>query len=258
MPIHDWSRVEAGVFHDFHQRWIVAITNSLNDDRLPDDFYALAEQVAEGPIPDIVTLERRPARGPSDRSSQVRSSEASYSSSHAPVAVLNAPPVVRYTHTIDQDRYAEKATRVAIHHVSGDEVIGFIEIVSPGNKHSEVAMSRFCGKIADAIRHGIHVMVIDLHGPTPRDPRGVHARFWTDHFGDETAPGVTVEDPLGLAAYRSDLSPTAYFEPTAIGKTLIDMPAFLTPDVYVNVPLELTYQTAWSGVPKRWKEVIAA
>lgn len=258
MPIHDWSRVEAGVFHDFHQSWIIAIRDVLNARLLPEDYYALVEQVAEGPIPDIVTLERRPASGPSDRSNKVRSSGASYSSAHAPVAVLDAPPVVRYTHSIDQDRYAEKSTRVAIHHVSGDELIGVIEIISPGNKHSEVAMSRFCDKIAEAIRQGIHVMVIDLHRPTPRDPRGVHARFWTDHFGDATCPGVTAEDHLGLAAYRSDLSPTAYFEPTAIGKTLIDMPAFLTPDVYVNVPLELTYQTAWSGVPKRWKEVIAA
>jgi hypothetical protein len=22
MPIHDWSRVDAGIFHDFHHAWI--------------------------------------------------------------------------------------------------------------------------------------------------------------------------------------------------------------------------------------------
>jgi hypothetical protein len=26
MPIHDWTRVDAGIFHHFHQQWIVAIT----------------------------------------------------------------------------------------------------------------------------------------------------------------------------------------------------------------------------------------
>ncbi len=257
MPIHDWSRVEAGIFHDFHQSWIIEIRNALNAGLLPDEFYALAEQVAQGPIPDIVTLERRPQNRVRDGSNQVRSTEPSYGTAPTPVAVVDAPPVVQYTHTIDQERYAGKATRVAIHHVSDDEVVGFIEIVSPGNKHSEVAMQRFCEKIAEAIRQGVHVMVIDLHAPTLRDPRGVHARFWRDHFGDDTAPGVTAEYPLGLSAYRSDLSPTAYFEPTAVGNTLIDMPAFLTPDVYVNVPLEVTYEHAWKGVPKRWKEVIA-
>jgi hypothetical protein len=30
MPIHDWSRVDAGLFHDFHQSWIVALRNGLN------------------------------------------------------------------------------------------------------------------------------------------------------------------------------------------------------------------------------------
>jgi hypothetical protein len=34
------------------------------------------------------------------------------------------------------------------------------------------------------------------------------------------------------------------------------MPLFLTLDHYVNIPLEATYQTAWHGVPKRWKRVI--
>ena len=52
--------------------------------------------------------------------------------------------------------------------------------------------------------------------------------------------------------------PTACFEPTAVGHVLIDMPVFLTPDVYINVPLEATYQEAWHGVPRRWKEVIEA
>ena len=35
MPIHDWTRVDAGIFHHFHQRWIVAITDVLNQRLLP-------------------------------------------------------------------------------------------------------------------------------------------------------------------------------------------------------------------------------
>lgn len=39
MPIHDWSHVEAGIFHDFHHAWIEEIKRSLNTGLLPDDFY---------------------------------------------------------------------------------------------------------------------------------------------------------------------------------------------------------------------------
>jgi hypothetical protein len=69
---------------------------------------------------------------------------------------------------------------------------------------------------------------------------------------------VTVEQPLGMAAYLSELVPTAYFQPVAVGDSLVAMPAFLTADLYVNVPLESTYMDAWRGVPTRWKRVIEA
>ncbi len=251
MPVHDWTSVDAGIFHDFHQSWIVAIRNSLNDALLPSDYYALAEQVTEGPIPDVVTLERRESFGHNEFSPPSRASGGDMG-----VAVADHPPKVQHTHGADLDIYAARATRVAIFHVSGDRVVAYIEIVSPGNKHSELAIRSFTGKLGEALRRGCHAVVIDVHPPTPRDPRGIHARFWRDSFGDEKCPGVTRDQPLGLSAYRSDLAPTAYFEPFAVGATLIDMPVFLTPDRYVNVPLAATYEEAWRSVPARWQRVV--
>lgn len=84
----------------------------------------------------------------------------------------------------------------------------------------------------------------------------MHVRFRRDSFGEEKVPGVTEQQPLGTAAYRSGQVPTAYFQPLAVGDELIDMPAFLTPDLYVNVPLEAKYLEAWRGVPRHWKQVI--
>lgn len=251
MPVHDWTRVDAGVFHDFHQSWIIAIRNALNAGLLPSDFYAMAEQVTEGPIPDVVTLENFAASVHEEGLAQGYSSDKDMG-----VAVAEQPPQVRHTHGVDLELYTARATRVAIFHVSGDRVVAYIEIVSPGNKHSEMAIRSFTGKLANALQRGCHALVIDVHPPTPRDPRGIHARFWQDRFGDEKCPGVTPEQPLGLLAYRSDLAPTAYFEPFSVGDTLIDMPVFLTPDRYVNVPLAATYEEAWRGVPNRWKRVI--
>jgi hypothetical protein len=48
MPLHDWTRVEAGIFHAFHHRWISAISDVLNEGILPPEYYALPEQFAAG------------------------------------------------------------------------------------------------------------------------------------------------------------------------------------------------------------------
>ena len=36
MPVHDWTLVEAGIFHAFHHRWISAISDILNTGLLPE------------------------------------------------------------------------------------------------------------------------------------------------------------------------------------------------------------------------------
>ena len=36
MPVHDWTRVEAGIFQAFHVAWIPRIQTSLNDGLLPE------------------------------------------------------------------------------------------------------------------------------------------------------------------------------------------------------------------------------
>jgi hypothetical protein len=56
MPIHDWTRVEAGIFHHFHHSWIEEIARSLNRGLLPPDFYAMAEQFAGDFGPDVLPL----------------------------------------------------------------------------------------------------------------------------------------------------------------------------------------------------------
>lgn len=56
MPLHDWTRVEGGIFHDFHVAWIPEIRKILNGDLLPEGYYALAEQHAGRAIADVLTL----------------------------------------------------------------------------------------------------------------------------------------------------------------------------------------------------------
>jgi len=53
MPVHDWTRVNAGIFHHFHQCWIDELQRALNRGLLPESYYALAEQYAGGFGPDV-------------------------------------------------------------------------------------------------------------------------------------------------------------------------------------------------------------
>ena len=54
-------------------------------------------------------------------------------------------------------------------------------------------------------------------------------------------------------SYRAGAPLTAYVEPLAVGDALPDMPLFLDPSWYVNVPLEATYLQTWSGYPEPWR-----
>jgi hypothetical protein len=56
MPVHDWTRVSAGIFHHNHFEWIGDLSRQLNRGLLPPDYYALAEQLAGGlgPIPFVL------------------------------------------------------------------------------------------------------------------------------------------------------------------------------------------------------------
>lgn len=65
MPIHDWTRCESGDFHHFHQRWISALTDYLNGGLPPLEYMAMAEQVTDRPIPNVVTLQARASEGES-------------------------------------------------------------------------------------------------------------------------------------------------------------------------------------------------
>ena len=54
MPMHDWTRVEAGILHAFHVAWTPVIQGTFNGGLLPEGPYALAEQHAGRSIADVL------------------------------------------------------------------------------------------------------------------------------------------------------------------------------------------------------------
>jgi hypothetical protein len=241
MPIHDWTRVDAGLLHHFHERWIQAICDALNGGMLPRGFVALSDQVASGPIPNILTLSRRPK-------------ERDKQDAGGGVAVATTPPKARFIDEIEGDIYARRANRIHIKHRHG-KVVAVIEIVSPGNKNSESAIYSVVRKASDLIWQGIHLLVVDLFPPSRRDPPGIHKEIW-DEFCDRPFK-LPRDKRLTVASYRAAPTKTAYIEPVAVGDKLPAMPIFLTEDEYVPVPLEKTYRTSWSVFPNEFKELFA-
>lgn len=47
MPIHDWTRADANLFHAFHLLWIVSLVRALNTGLLPHDYLARPEEFGE-------------------------------------------------------------------------------------------------------------------------------------------------------------------------------------------------------------------
>lgn len=205
MPIHDWTRVDAGIFHAFHHEWVSAISRALNQGILPGEHYALPEQIAGGLGPDVLSL--------------------------------RAPGKV-----------------VAIRHVSDHKVIAMVEIVSPGNKNNQNGLNAFVRKAHEALAAGIHLLLIDLFPPGPRDPQGIHRAVWGDDCGPDYAPPP--DKPLTCVAYVGGAGAEAFIDPVGVGDVVPQMPLFLTPEMYVYVPLEATYQSAWEGLPAYWRGVL--
>lgn len=244
MPIHDWTRVEPGIFHHFHQEWISKICASLNSGLLPPGFYALEEQVTGDFGPDVLTLQV-PSNGPADTPPP---------GGH-PVAVATAPPQVWYRTKAEIDIYAAKANVIRIRHTSDHRVIAVVEIVSPGNKRSKQNLFAFVDKAEAMIRNGIHLLVIDVFPPSTRDPQGIHREIWNRIIDNDFV--LPADRPLTLASYSAGLIQEAFVEPTRFGAKLIDMPVFLTPAEYISVPLEPTYQAAWEAVPAFWRNFLS-
>lgn len=248
MPVHDWTRVDAGIFHHFHHGWIEEIARALNRNVLPGDYYAMAEQHAAGFGPDVLTLQERHDDDSDD------AAETAGTDGEGGVAL--ATPRLQPIAETDMAFYRRKQNAIAVRHVSGDRLVAMIEVVSPGNKASRNPLRAFVEKAAELLDKQIHLLILDLLPPGRRDPQGIHGEIWEEIAGQEyTAP---MDKPLTLAAYESGLSVRAYVVRLAVGDALSDMPLFLEPTKAVQVPLDATYQAAYAAVPRRWKRVLEA
>ena len=155
MPIHDWTRVDAGMFHDFHQDWTIEICRTLNRGLLPPDYLAMTDQRVDGTEPDVITVRagapsvRVDWRSPTlprvpDRS-RVESDAAA-----TPGGPTASSSVISSVQSSRSSRWCRRATTTA------------------------ATRSRRSRPRPSIPQDGVSLVIIDLFPPTPRDPAGIH------------------------------------------------------------------------------------
>lgn len=245
MPVHDWTRVSDGTFHDFHYSWVLEIKRALKRGLLPKGYYVMAEQIGgDLGTPDVLTL-------------QTAGEKSEPEGSLAGTATLaESPPAVHARATITRDSYARMQRTVVVRHTSDDRIVAMIEIMSAGNKSSRHAMRSFLDKAVAALDVGVHLLLVDVHPPGPRDPHGIHRAVLHEIGAEDYVLGG--ERRLTVVAYIGGTVVEAFVEHFAVGEPIPQMPLFLTREHYVRVPLEATYAAAWEDVPPRYQAVLCA
>ena len=236
MPIHDWTRVAAGIFHDFHHAWIEEIKRVLNQ-QLPLEYYALAEQTTGG-----FRSRCNHTSGPSAgwfgfrRRSSGRGSDPGSPEDHVrcDLGCRILPPEEEPPWP-----FATSATT------------GW----SPWSRSSRPATRRAVARSGPLLDKACVLLENrnppDADRPVPADQAGpgrIHAAIWAEvEEGSDFRPPS--DKPLTVVSYEAAATVTAYIEPVAVGDVLPDMPLFLEPGLHVAVPLETTYEAAFAAGP---------
>lgn len=209
MPMHDWSRVDPSLYHDFHQCWTVRLCDRLNAGILPKGYSALVEPHA-GFSDDLFLT--------------VRTTTAEEALSRRANRVAIWHRLDRIVSVIEIVSPGNKAGARAV----GSFVAKVREFLRAGV--GVLLVDPFPPTPCDP--HGLHDLI-----------------WGSFTESDELFEVPADDPLLSASYQVGDQSPVTYLEPFRVGATLPDMPAWLDQDFHVNVPLEATYTAAWEGCP---------
>ena len=231
MPLHDWTRVEAGIFHAFHHLWIGELTRALQR-TLPPGYYALPEQVLGAVGPDVLTLEH-PERHDAPGA--------------IPATATATVPRAVLRQTIDPQQVRRPRRQVVVRHKSGHRIVAVVEIVSPGNRSGPAALEATRDKLLLLLQQRIHVLLLDLFPIGPHDPEGICGLI-AEACGSEPLPLPTGYDRV-LASYRATIPAEAALYPLRVGDDLPPMTLPLLGEESVTIALETSYTDALAILP---------
>jgi hypothetical protein len=258
MPIHDWSRVPAGVFHSFHIAWLDNLQKVMNNGLLPEPYYALAEPVLGDAVPDVLTLQAsgQPIGPEGTGGSPTRAVSLSDDTRDSAVALAPSPVIVK---DLTLEPYDLLARRITVRSEwEGDNVVAVIELVSRANKVSQEKAERFVQKSLSFLAKGIHLLLIDVQPPTPTLRTGFHVKV-CEQCG-EVMTGIPPERVLYAVSFQvlEGGKARSHVAPLKVGDALPEMAIFLLPHRFVRLPLETTYSEAFESLPRKFRETLTA
>ena len=217
MPLHDWSKVISNHFFNLQVPWLLSLIDRLNKDLLPKDLYSITQ----------------------------------FDFPSTPIAL--APPFADWDEWGDRIRSRQHRGEwlqhsAVIRQRKTHQLVAAIEIIRPQNLQSAKAVRAMTSRILKYLQSGIHLLLIDVFPPTEPKQVGFHAGVWKKlgHPPETTAAGQSPQ----VVSYLIGDTVEAFLHPLVFGVSLGEMPLFLTPTQVVNLPLEETYQHAWSRLPE--------
>jgi hypothetical protein len=243
MTMHDWSRVDDDAFHHFHGAWIFALARALNAGRLPPGYYAFGEQHLSRKSGDVLGLHASdpdsapPPAHPGDRA----------------VALAEALPRVSRTVPLKVAPVGKQRT-LSVRHSRGHRIVALVEVVSTSNKATGTGRAEFVEKVTAALRGGIHCAVLDVLPRGRHDPSGMHGLIVDELGGEDEA--VPPHKQFTFSSYLATDEPVAYLQHFALGEPVPNVPLFLTPQHYIDLPAAESYAEAYRDMPEFFREIL--
>jgi Protein of unknown function (DUF4058) len=155
--------------------------------------------------------------------------------------VTNPPPTL----TVEADIREQDQYEVFIYDVErGRKLVAAIELVSPSNKDRPDSRESFIGKVAELLRQDVCVLIFDL---VTESRANLYAELLA-LLGKEDPKLSPVMPHIYAVSLRTRKRPKrrglldAWFYPMTVGEPLPTLPIWLTPELVVQLPLEVAYQ----------------
>jgi hypothetical protein len=209
----------------FHGSWAAKIADGLNQDELPDDYFAMPSVTVGGQFEvDVGTFHGQDVSG------------------NGPAATAVLAPV-KPALTAFIDLALKDSFEVQIfQELGGPQLCAAVELVSPANKDRPSHRRAFAIKCAAYLQRNVSVIIVDmvsdraanLHDELAGILQLPHSFLWQSATG------------LFAAAYRISRTPTtgeidAWPETLTVGKPLPTLPLWLDMEAWLPLDLEKSY-----------------
>jgi Protein of unknown function (DUF4058) len=224
-------------WESFHSAWASALADALNEEWLPDGYFAEEMITVGGRVEiDVATFDELEPSPPTP----LPGGEGRNGGSVAVARKTWAPPTPSATMpAVFPDSFAVKVFGSE----GGPKLVGSIELVSPSNKDREATRQAFAIKCASYLHQGVGLVIVDIVTSRQANLHNAIIRL----LGQADSFLMSDAAPLYGVAYRpvtrvSKAEIDLWQQPLALGNVLPTLPLALSVLDLVPLDLESTYE----------------